>query len=46
MATASAQALVTLKGGVGAYKELNTSTVLLENELKGTEKFGAATYPQ
>jgi hypothetical protein len=46
MATATSAPPTNLKGGVGAYKELQGNNVVLENELKGTEKFGAASYPE
>jgi len=31
---------------VGAYKDISTTEVQLEKELKGTGKFAAASYPQ
>ena len=43
---ALASALEQPKGSVGAYKELSTSTVLLENELHGTGRFAAASFPK
>ncbi|KIW57097.1 hypothetical protein PV05_05696 [Exophiala xenobiotica] len=42
---ALASALEQPRGSVGAYKELSTSTVLLENELHGTGRFAAASFP-
>ncbi|KIW81012.1 hypothetical protein Z517_04035 [Fonsecaea pedrosoi CBS 271.37] len=43
MATASAP--TTLKGAVGSYKDIQTVSFSKENELKGNERFAAASFP-
>lgn len=32
-------------GGVAAYKDISVSSINHEKELKGTDKFGPASYP-
>lgn len=34
------------RGAVGAYKDIQTVSYVKEHELKGTEQFSAATFPQ
>ena len=46
MATANQQTPQSAIGGVGAYKDISRSTLDIEKELKGTDKFAPATYPE
>jgi hypothetical protein len=46
MAATTQNVPIALKGGVGAYKDFQNMNVNHEAELKGTDKFAAASFPE